>query len=70
MVQVYKIEAKAFLDISSEYPIFRRFLLLRATQRRTHFIHIFEDMKQVHELNMKKFIEKSEATVLDGEESD
>ena len=60
-MQVYKIEAKVLLDISIEYPMFRRFLLIRATQRRTHFIQIFEDMKQVHELNMKKFNEKIEA---------
>ena len=55
MVQVYKINAQVLLDIAHEYPLFRRFLLVRATNRRSHFIQIFEDMKQVQELIKKKF---------------
>ena len=47
IVQVYKINAEALLDIAQEYPLFRRFLLMRATKRRSHFIHILEEMKQV-----------------------
>ena len=53
-VQVYKIKAERLLQIIDYYPAFRRFMLLRATQRRSHFLKVFEELRQNQELNIKR----------------
>ena len=37
-VQVYKMNGKTLLEILADYPVFNRFLLLRATHRRSQFM--------------------------------
>ena len=53
-IQVYKIKGSILNEISHKYPDFRRFLLLRASQRRSHFQKNFEELKNIKELKRKK----------------
>lgn len=53
-IQVYKINGSILNEISHKYPEFRRFLLLRASQRRSHFLKNFEELKNIKELKRKK----------------
>lgn len=36
-IQVFKLNAEALVELTNEDLTFRRFLILRATQRRAHF---------------------------------
>ena len=39
-VNVFKVKKELIIDLCTEYPLFRRFLMLRATQRRSYFVKV------------------------------
>ena len=41
------------MELADDYPIFRRFLILRATQRRSNFLQVFQEMRHTEELKIK-----------------
>lgn len=41
-VKIFKLSADKLHHLASEFPDFKRFLILRATRRRAHFIHVLE----------------------------
>ena len=45
IVQVYKLKGDTLLELAQDYPLFRRFLVVRATRRRSQFLQVFEEMK-------------------------
>jgi len=53
MIQIYTIDGERLKDLLDDNIAFRRFVLLRATQRRSHFLKILEECRQLHELNRK-----------------
>ena len=59
-VKVFKMPAETFLDLCNDYPDYRRFLLLRATMRRTHFLKVFQELKHTKELYLKKDLDSEE----------
>ena len=64
-IHTYKISAKTLLDICQMYPQFERFLQLRATSRRAHFKSVFNDVKNIIELQKKQENRKSLPTEFD-----
>ena len=52
-VQVYKLKGSKLLQIIKQYPIFFRFAIIRASQRRSHFLRVFDEMRQMEELKLK-----------------
>ena len=60
MVKVFKLPADVFLELCNDYPDFRRFLVLRATMRRTHFLKVFQELRHTKELVLKKELDNPE----------
>ena len=52
-VQVYKLKGSKLLEIIKQYPIFFRFAIIRASQRRSQFLRVFDEMRQMEELKLK-----------------
>ena len=48
------MDANTLTTLANEYPVFRRFLVLRSTKRRSYFLKVLDDMKQWHELKNKQ----------------
>lgn len=70
-VQVYKVRAKTLIDLCMDYPLFRRFLLLRATQRRSHFLKNLNELRNIKELKRKRdMCRKDDSELNDEFESD
>ena len=59
-VQVYRLSAKFLHNICQQYPNFKRFLLLRATERRSRFHKVFEEQIQTNSL-LEKYLQRKEA---------
>ena len=57
-IQVFKLKAESLVELASEDLTFRRFLILRATQRRAHFQKVFEETRHYNEINRKRQISK------------
>ena len=55
-VQIFQLNAEKFKEIVNHYPDFRRFLLLRANLRRTHWLKVYEENR--HQWLTKKKIEE------------
>ena len=74
-VHVYKLAGKKLLELCKEYPDFRRFLVLRACQRRSNFIKVLNEIQQLLELDEKNKVDdelgvhKSEEEPYEKEES-
>ena len=49
-IHCYKLNGRTLTNICKEYPVFERFLIVRATQRRTYFFKIFDELRQINEL--------------------
>lgn len=56
-IQVYTYNAKEMINLSLNYPSFRRFLVLRAAQRRAHFLKTLHEIQQAAELESKKVLQ-------------
>ena len=52
-VQVFELEALKFLEIVNHYPEFRRFILLRSSLRRMHWLKVFDENCHQWLLNRK-----------------
>lgn len=53
IVQVYTLDKEILLDLLKSSTKYRRFLVLRAMQRRAHFKQTFQEMQQMRELKLK-----------------
>ena len=66
LIKVYLLPANVLLKLCDEYPQFRRFLLLRATMRRTHFLKVFQELRHTKELVVKRENDKQRLREVDG----
>ena len=48
------------MDLCNDYPDYRRYLVLRATTRRTHFLKVFQEIKHTKELIKKTDLDSAE----------
>ena len=46
-VQVFKLDKDIFLETANRYPIFRKWLLMRANIRRCHWMKVFDENRHI-----------------------
>lgn len=52
-IQVFRLRARVLIEVANENQEFRRFLVIRATQRRAHFQKVFEETCHYNEIRRK-----------------
>ena len=55
-IHVFKLDAEKLKRIVKDYPSFKAFLLIRATQRRSYFKQVLYEISNIMELNRKRTV--------------
>ena len=53
-IQIYSLDALVYRQLLEEHPDYKRMSTLRATNRRSHFLGILEQVKDYYELRNKQ----------------